>query len=157
MAVLLVPTSLAAQIQNIRLPSITQIRNDLNSRGSPRLCHLAYTRCFSSLSESVLQVLLRGIILDSGVLEDILTAFIFFIECWRDCFSSSSLTTLLWQKFIHSSLKSSDSKRDFFSSGVFLKVFYCEIDALYAQLFLMNQTIFQKIECAHCIVNEESQ
>uniref|UniRef100_A0A1I8EH64 AAA domain-containing protein n=1 Tax=Wuchereria bancrofti TaxID=6293 RepID=A0A1I8EH64_WUCBA len=59
MGTLLVSTSLASQIQNIRLPSITNIRNELNSGGYPPLCRLAYSRCFSSLSESLLQVLLR--------------------------------------------------------------------------------------------------
>ncbi|KAM3723776.1 ATP-dependent zinc metalloprotease YME1 [Dirofilaria immitis] len=59
MATLLVPTSLAAQIQNMRLPSITNIRNELNSVGCSSVCQLAYTRCFSSLSASLFQVLLR--------------------------------------------------------------------------------------------------
>lgn len=61
MATLLVSTSLASQIQNIRLPSITNIRNELNAGGCPPLCRLAYKRCFSALSESLLQVLFRGI------------------------------------------------------------------------------------------------
>ncbi|CAG9534331.1 unnamed protein product [Cercopithifilaria johnstoni] len=59
MATLLVSTSLAVQIQNIRLPSITNIRNELNLGGRPPACQLASARCFSSLSESLFQVLLR--------------------------------------------------------------------------------------------------
>ncbi|VDP15226.1 unnamed protein product [Onchocerca flexuosa] len=61
MTTLLVPTSLAAQIQNIRLPSRTNVRNELNSVGCPSVCQLAYRRCFSSLSASLFQVLLRDI------------------------------------------------------------------------------------------------
>lgn len=60
MATLLVPTSLAAQFQNIRLPSVTNVRNELNIEGCPPVRQLAYTRCFSSLSESLLHSLLHG-------------------------------------------------------------------------------------------------
>ncbi|EJD74217.1 ATP-dependent metalloprotease YME1L1 [Loa loa] len=59
MTTLLVSTSLATQIQNIRFPSVNNIRNELNSGGCPPLCKLAYMRCFNSLSESILRVLLR--------------------------------------------------------------------------------------------------
>uniref|UniRef100_A0A158Q768 AAA domain-containing protein n=1 Tax=Elaeophora elaphi TaxID=1147741 RepID=A0A158Q768_9BILA len=57
MATLLISTSLAPQIQNIRLPSITNIKSELNSGGYSPLCKLEYVRCFSSLSESLLQLL----------------------------------------------------------------------------------------------------
>ncbi|VBB32960.1 unnamed protein product [Acanthocheilonema viteae] len=59
MATLLVSSSLVAQIQNMRLPSITNVRNELNLGRCPPVCQFAYTRCFSSLSESLFQILLR--------------------------------------------------------------------------------------------------
>lgn len=59
MATLLVAPS-TVQLLNIRLPSLTNPKNELNAAVCPRISRLAFIRCFGSLDTQLLRIILDG-------------------------------------------------------------------------------------------------